>query len=174
LLRISEFTAPSARGFNHRIHATRDSIQWGSKGSFAFHIKQSKTDQLCRGHDVHIMPSGGRLCPVKIMRRYLHSNRRHKSPSPLFTYSDNKPLTRHSCLKHLRHLLRRAGYSPQLFNTHSFRIGGATHAAHLGMPSHHIKLLGRWRSTAYQRYTRCNTTTTRRAASHLASSFVNY
>ena len=34
-----------------------------------------------------------------------------------------------SCLKHLHRFLHRAGYLPQDFNTHSFRIGAATSAA---------------------------------------------
>lgn len=171
MLRISEFTAPSARRFNHRIHPTRNCVEL-SKGHYTFHIKRSKTDQLHHGEEVHISQSGGQLCPVTAMRRYMKSRKQQRrNRDPLFIFSNSKPLTRHSCLKHLRHFLEKAGYSPQLFNTHSFRIGAATHAAHLGMPSHHIKLLGRWHSTAYQRYTRSCASTLKKAASHLASSF---
>ena len=73
---------------------------------------------------------------------------------PLFTFKDGSPLTRHSCLKHLRRFLHKAGYLPQDFNTHSFRIGAATSAAHSGLPVHQIKLLGRWKRKAYCRYIR--------------------
>ncbi len=176
MLRISEFTAPSVAGFNHRIQATRDCVELG-KGHYTFLIRKSKTDQLQQGGKVYIRESGGHLCPVKAMRRYLKSRKHHlHDKDPLFTFSDHKPLTRHSCLRHLRYFARKAGYVPQRFNTHSFRIGAATHAAHniMGMPSHHIKLLGRWRSTAYQRYTRSCASTIRKAASHLASSFAEH
>ena len=171
-LRISEFTSPSKRNFSHWIHPTQADIEW-DKGHFTFFIKRSKTDQLHHGEYIHIHRSGGQLCPVKAMKRYLKCKHQH-SEDPLFTFRNGKPLTRHSCLQHLRHLLQRAGYSPELYNTHSFRIGAATHAAHLGMPSHHIKLLGRWHSTAYQRYTRSSATTLRKAASYLASSFKKF
>ena len=171
MLRISEFTTPSAGGFNHRVHPTRNCVDL-SKGWYTFLIKRSKTDQLQHGAKVYICQSGGKLCPVMAMRKYLKSgNRQWLDKDPLFIFSNNKPLTRHSCLKHLRHFLQKVGCSPHSYNTHSFRIGAATHAAHLGMPSHHIKLLGRWRSAAYQRYTRPCASTIKRAASHLVSSF---
>lgn len=174
LLRVSEFTVPSQRAFNHQLHPTQDSIKWG-RGQFTFHIKRSKTDQLQHGEYIHIRQSGGELCPVRAMRKYLEirDNRQH-AKDPLFIFSNHSPLTRRSCLKNMRHLLRSAGYEPELFNTHSFRIGAATHAAQLGMPSHHITALGRWHSSAYQRYTRASTTTRKRAASQLATSFVKY
>ena len=38
------------------------------------------------------------------------------------------------------------------YNTHSFRIGAATAAAQAHIPEAHIKMLGRWRSDAYQQY----------------------
>ena len=59
---------------------------------------------------------------------------------PLFTFRDGSPLTRHSCLKHLLRFLHKAGYLPQDFNTHSFRIGAATSAAYSGLPAHQIEL----------------------------------
>lgn len=173
MLRISELTPPSTGGFNHRIHPTRDCVDLRS-GWYTFHIKRSKTDQLQHGAMVHISQSGSKLCPVRAMRNYLQSGKSQwQDKDPLFIFSNNKLLTRRSCLKHLRHFLQRVGYPPSLYNMHSF-IGAATHAAHLGMPSHHIKLLGRWRSAAYQRYSRSCASTIRRAASHLASSFAKH
>ena len=145
------------------------------KDHFVFFIKQSKTDQFHHGNYVYVWRSGSQLCPVRAMERYLKSYKNDwHGKDPLFAFSDHTPLTRHSYLKHMRHLLHRAGYPSQLFNTHSFRIGAATHTAHLGMPSHYIKLLGRWNSTAYQKYTRSSATTVRKAASLLASSFTKY
>ena len=37
-------------------------------------------------------------------------------------------------------------------NTHSFRAGGATNLANLGVPDYVIQIMGRWRSDAYKRY----------------------
>eukprot|EP00731_Ephydatia_muelleri_P032489 Em0024g33a len=43
----------------------------------------------------------------------------------------------------LHHLIRRCGYSTELYNTHSLRIGAATAAARSGLPPATIRNLGR-------------------------------
>ena len=40
------------------------------------------------------------------------------------------------------------------YNTHSFRIGAATSAIEAGISDVQVKMLGRWKSDAYQRYVR--------------------
>ena len=172
-LRVSECTAPSQAAFNPRIHPTRSDIVVGD-GDLIFHIKRSKTDQLHQGENVQIVGTGGRLCPVRAMGKYLRSTAHYRSKAPLITFQNHKPLTRHSCLQHMRKLLQKAGYMLGEYNTHSFLIGAATHAAHVGMSSSHIKLLGRWRSSVYQLYTRSGATTLKQAATRLASSLTKY
>ena len=88
--------------------------------------------------------------------------------APLFTFKTSQPLTRYSCLTHLRSILAAAGYQPLAFNTHSFRIGAATSAAQAGIPTSQIKFLGRWHSSAYQHYTRTVKKALKSAASSLA------
>ena len=152
-LRVSEFTIPSRSRFNPRTHPTKASISCKRK-YYAFTIKASKTDQLHQGHKIYICRSHEKFCPYSAMQKYIghfpHSPA--VGAQPLFTFRDGSPLTRHSCLKHLRRFLHKAGYLPQDFNTHSFRIGAAMSAAHSGLPAHQIKLLGRWKSKAYCRY----------------------
>ena len=168
-LRISEFTAPSLRQFDPRIHPTMADIHW-AKNHFTFHIRHSKTDQHYRGQTVHLPRLGGRLCPFTSMDRYVAGRGSVLAPSrtPLFTFTDGRPLTRSSCLKHLRRLLQKAHHPPAAFNTHSFRIGAATSAAHSGVPSTTIKRLGRWWSGAYRRYVRPQQHTLTRAIRRLA------
>ncbi len=152
-LRVSEFTIPSRSRFNPQTHPTKGSIARKRK-YFTFTIKASKTDQLHKGHKIYILRSDDKFCPVSAMEKYLRRFSEYPAvrAQPLFTFRDGSPLTRHSCLKHLRRFLRKAGYAPGDFNTHSFRIGAATSAAHSGLPAHQIKLLGRWKSKAYRRY----------------------
>ena len=169
LLRISEFTVPSKRSFDPRKHASITSIQW--KGNhFIFTIKSSKTDQLHYGQAVYITRSHSEICPFAAMRQYFSYCGLNKSlrDAPLFTFKTGQPLTRHSCLKYLRSSLAAAGYQHLTFNTHSFRIGAATSAAQAGIPTSKIKLLGRWHSSAYQRYTRTGKEALKSAASSLA------
>ena len=55
------------------------------------------------------------------------------------------PLTPSSCRYHLHRLLSQAGYRPDHFNTHSFRVGATTSAGIMGASSRAIKRLGHWR-----------------------------
>ena len=129
-LRVSEFTIPSRSKFNPHSHPTKGSISLKRK-YYAFTIKVSKTDQLRQGQ-VYILRSHERFCPYSAMQKYLdhfpHS--RALRAQPLFTFRDGSPLTRHSCLKYLHRFLHKAGCIPQDINTHNFRIGAATSAAH--------------------------------------------
>ena len=73
---------------------------------------------------------------------------------PLFCFSNGRPLTRFRLLKHLRHQLQQASYHPHRFNTHSFRISGATSVVEAGASQATIQQLGRWCSQAYRCYIR--------------------
>ena len=48
--------------------------------------------------------------------------------------------------------LREAGIDSKGYNTHSFLIGVATTANEKGISDVNIKMLGRWKSNAYQQY----------------------
>ena len=52
----------------------------------------------------------------------------------------------------VRVALEQAGVDATQYTGHSFRIGAATTAAAVGLQDSVVKLLGRWESTAYQRY----------------------
>ena len=119
LLRVSEFTVPSKQSFDPRRHASIASIRWRRK-HFTFTINSSKTDQFHYGQAVYITKSDSSICPVAAMRQYVRSCGSNRN-APLFTFKTGEPLTRHSCLLHLRNLLAAAGYQPHTFNTHIFR-----------------------------------------------------
>ena len=96
--------------------------------------------------------SQGDLCPVAAMLAYLTV--RGIDEGPLFRFADGRPLTRQRLVCHLRSVLRSVGVSSERFSGHSFRIGAATTAAACGIEDSLIKTLGRWESSAYQRYIR--------------------
>ena len=52
------------------------------------------------------------------------------------------------------HLIEQCGFDAAKFNTPSLRIGAASTAARAGLPSDTIQKLVRWRSSAYETYTR--------------------
>ena len=60
-------------------------------------------------------------------------------------------MTRERLVSCIRRALSDAGIG---YSGHSFRIGAATTAALAGIEDSTIKMLGRWESSAYQRYLR--------------------
>ncbi|XP_048253959.1 uncharacterized protein LOC125381453 [Haliotis rufescens] len=81
------------------------------------------------------------LCPVSA----LQSLRQVQSMIPVtchvFSFWPKVGLTVSAC-----------GLSPQDYSGHSFRTGGCTFALNIGMPQVLIKLLGDWKSNAFERY----------------------
>ena len=152
-LRVSEFTMPPHTRFNPRFHPVTSHVALHRR-YFTFFIPRSKTDQFHRGHTIRLSRSTQPpICPVRHMRAYMRTMRQ-TPPGPLFTFSDGRPLTRRMCLHYLRRSLKHSGHNPQHYNTHSFRIGAATTAAHEGATESTIQHLGRWRSSAVKAYIR--------------------
>ena len=71
---------------------------------------------------------------------------------PLFRLEQGTPLTRPRFVEELRWNLKATGTNPGSYSGHSFRSEAATAAAAQGISDAHIKQLGRWKNSAYQRY----------------------
>ena len=79
--------------------------------------------------------------------------KRGAQPGPLFVLSDGSYLTRQRFASSISFILQHAGINDvQQYNTHSFRIGAATTTKEAGISDVEIKILGRWKSSAYQLY----------------------
>ncbi|CAI8044613.1 hypothetical protein GBAR_LOCUS24725, partial [Geodia barretti] len=109
------------------------------------HIKSSKTDPFRHGVDIYLGRTGKDLYPVGALLAFMAV--RPARQGPLFVYTDGTPLTRDRLVETVHRTLQQAGYSG-----HSFRIGAATAVAHAGLEDSVVKMLGRWESSAYQRY----------------------
>ena len=92
------------------------------------------------------------FCPVKILLKYckIRGNR----PGPLFCNSDQTPITTSQFNTELQRCLQYCGLDISRYKTHSFRIGGACHAADKGFSDAQIRALGRWKSDAFKVYLR--------------------
>ena len=115
-------------------------------------IKASKTDLFRHGIPLFIGRTNNDLCPVIAMMSYLAIW--GNSPGPLFLFANGQFLTRQRLVEHLRSALALAGIDCFAYCRHSFRIGTTTTAAARGIQDATIKMLGRWQSSAYQRYIR--------------------
>lgn len=94
--------------------------------------------------------TGNELCPVAAVLAYLVA--RGPGPGPLFQFQNGKPLTRVRLVDEMREALTRAGVTCSGYSGHSFRSGAATTAAKQGINDATIKMLGRWKSSAYKLY----------------------
>ena len=95
------------------------------------------------------------LCPVQAMLLYVQGAQSRESNDPLFITSDGRmrrPLTATVFAQRLKSVLSSLGVNAQSYATHFCRRGGASWAYRLDDPVDTIKVIGDWRSLAYQRY----------------------
>lgn len=152
-LRSGEVCTPSEKSFDEGSHLTRSDIQvddLANPQSLQIKIKASKTDPFRQGVLVYVGRTNKPLCPVSALLAYMVL--RGNKPGPFFTFLDGKPLSRPRFVAEIRRALAAAGVDPKPYSGHSFRIGAATIAAGQGVEDATIKMLGRWKSSAYQLY----------------------
>ena len=92
--------------------------------------------------------SSTEVCPVLLLSRYL--TLRGRADGPLFCHMNNAPIQPAK----FREFLNIANLSSSHITPHSFRIGAATYAATQGSSSQQIQAMGRWKSSAFQKYIR--------------------
>ena len=154
-LRCGEFTVPTQSEYDPGAHLSVGDILLDSRSSpttIQVTIKQSKTDPFRQGVQLHLGKTGLEICPINAIVPYLAV--RGASPGPLFMFEDGSFLTRPRFATMISKTLRQAGIDDKQYATHSFRIGAATTAKEAGISDVHIKMLGRWKSNAYQLYVR--------------------
>ena len=92
------------------------------------------------------------FCPVTTL--YQYCNIRENRPGPLSCHADQTPISVHQFNVALQQCLSYCGLDSSRYKTHSFRIGGACHAAEKGYSDAQIRALGRWKSDAFKVYLR--------------------
>ena len=154
-LRCSEFTVPQQDNYDSSIHLSLADIALDSRSSpqtIQVHIKQSKTDPFRQGVNIYLGRTDQYVCPARAIVAYLAI--RGSKPGPLFILPDGRWLTRTIFSSAIDNILSKLHMDKGSYNTHSFRIGAATSAIEAGISDVQVKMLGRWKSDAYQRYVR--------------------
>ena len=147
LLRVSEYTCPSSVSFCADLQLSPASVSINFYRGLAYlDLHASKTDPFRAGVTVRIGRTGGHLCPLLALLRYLVA--RPAVRGPLFMFSNGRFLTR----QHVSALLKNCLGAQITVDTHSLRIGGASALAAAHTPDSIIQLLGRWRSDAFRNY----------------------
>ncbi|XP_052226643.1 integrase/recombinase xerD homolog isoform X2 [Dreissena polymorpha] len=98
--------------------------------------------------------SNKQLCPVRALFKYIRLC--PSDTGPLFKFANGEPVTATFFRSNLRTCVVASQLSPHRYTSHSFRIGGATHAHSQNMSASQIQQLGRWKSNAYLKYIRAN------------------
>ena len=144
-LRAGEFLIPDGVQFDPSRHLSLADIVLDTSAPRWWFLV---TDQYFQGAQVVLGATGSDLCPVAALLDYLSS--RGDGPGPLFMFSDDSPLHRSRFVQEVQQALSASGLIGLNFNSHSFRIGAATSAGAAGVPESTIKVLGCWKSVAYQ------------------------
>ena len=160
LLRKSNIFPPSNKGFISKKHLSRSDFSVPGPESprgLNLTIMWSKTIQFGDRRVVFPLPllAPHPLCPVSALHAAFGLDPVPQRAGPAFWVGrDNtwSPLLYPAFLARFKSELRQAGLDPGLFAAHSFRRGGATRAFAVGLPGELIRVMGDWRSDAYQGY----------------------
>ena len=156
LMRIGEYTkSPHAlRAVN--VHEAQN------KRQYTIFLYSSKTHSLgSHPQKIIIKPEllgrhGKRFfCPVEELSNYLQLRPGYASTEEqFFIFQDRTPLLAEHINSLLAEILTKLKLDPQLYKSHSFRIGRATDLSKQGVGIEKIKSLGRWKSNAVYKYLR--------------------
>ncbi len=91
------------------------------------------------------------VCPLAVLLEYLKVR---PDSGTLFILLEGKSVTRDWFIAKLRLCLESLGLVASVYNTHSFRIGGATDLFDDNYPDMYIQEVGRWALNAFKRYIR--------------------
>ena len=152
-MRSGELTIRSVSSYDESAHLSFNDVAVDCTHDpriLRVHLKASKTDPFRVGINIYVGKTGNVLCPVSAVLHYMVS--RGPGVGPLFKFEDGSPLTRAKFVEKVKEALALVGVDSKGYSGHSFRIGAATAAAKQGISDASIKMLGRWKSSAYQVY----------------------
>jgi len=116
-------------------------------------LRQSKTNQFGNPINLRLPCETNKLiCPVCNLKLYFGI--RPVTSGRLFVHNNYRPVTRYQFSAVLKKCLIQSGFDCNVFKSHSFRIGRATHLASTGVSNDQIMRMGRWNSNAYMSYIR--------------------
>lgn len=155
LLRVGEFTSRAISDQSKILQVTDISFPPRPSGEAVLQvtIRHFKGNVGASPFHIFIQPAAETsICAYTAVLSYLHV--RPQLPGPLFVRQDSTPLKREFFTSQLKLSLRAAELPVDRYKAHSFRIGSASFHASTGMSDNEIMKLGRWKSSAVQRYIR--------------------
>jgi len=150
-LRVGEVTVSGSQA-NHTLTMDQIRISYNRSQPIAMTVNFNSFKHSNGSQAKLRIPAQQFPCPVQSLLHFL----RHRGTNPghLFVTPLKQTLSRHQLAQFLHLVVQYAGYNPVKYNTHSFRIGAATHAASQGFTPLQIQQMGRWKSDAFYQYLR--------------------
>ena len=152
MMRIGEFTCSEHVAKAKDVHKARQ----GNK--ILIILYSSKTHRLDpRPQEIKISPDNKNesFCPVQEINKYLDIRPPYRSDTEQFlVFRDNSPVHPYHIRKLLKEVLAELNLNPDLYDTHSLRIGRATDLQKEKKGIETIKSAGRWSSNAVYNYLR--------------------
>lgn len=128
-------------------------LEWGdvtydSDGLLYIDLAGHKTDKNRLAKPEVVDPiEESNFCPIKILKIYMDSVAERKTKhSPLFSYPNNKFISRDDIQKIITTAIKRVKPTAENIKGHSLRIGGATELLKQGESLESIMAIGNWKS----------------------------
>ncbi|KAH8105149.1 hypothetical protein BXZ70DRAFT_887011 [Cristinia sonorae] len=158
LMRFGEVTVKSRAAFSGQEHLKRKDAVFGrdinGKDYVRLDLPRAKTAKPGEVQQVFLVRQG-ELCPIDALEN-LARVVPAAGDDPLFSWRDRngeiRPIVRDTALSYLNSVFTAWGWGNAF--GHSFRIGGASFFLGQKVDSETVRLLGRWRSIAYETYVR--------------------
>ena len=141
VLKLDQVTMVKVQGKVTEIHVSFDTYKHSRPGQPGYRT---------------ILPISGPVCPIKLLLAYLEVRPKRSSDNrcPLFVWQSGEVVKSQEVCKALKTCLEHIGEDVAFYSPHGFRIGGATEAAKRGASDSELRMLGRWRSSAFLQYVR--------------------
>jgi hypothetical protein len=156
--RLAEILPSRRLAFDTFLDLLWNDIHW-KKESFLLDVKQPKISNGWSDKVEIFQISSSRFCPVHALKKLKHywkrKDRNYKC-KPVFRTFSGKILTKGKFLSTIRRGLQQSEKPWRQITGKSFRSGLASELENFSntFKKRHIKILGRWKSNAYQRYIR--------------------
>jgi hypothetical protein len=156
--RLAEILPSRRLAFDKFSDLLWNDIHW-KKESFLLNVKQPKISNGWSDRVEIFQISSSRFCPVralKILKNYWKRKDGDYKCKPVFRTSSGRILTKGKFLSTIRKGLQQSERAWKQITGKSFRSGLASELENFSntFKERHIKVLGRWKSNAYQRYIR--------------------
>ena len=117
-------------------------------------LKSPKEDRIGTGSIiVDVYETGGILCPVRAYKKWISTNPPRDQDLPAFRDESGVPFTGRRLNSVLKECLEKhIPYESGVVTSHSFRAGIASLMGVLGYSDDQIMAIGRWSSSAFERY----------------------